>query len=290
MANEKRVRDLERQLSPRELVLADIEEARKHGSLTAHARCLVAKGLSPWALCQRIEESVGRASRRLPAAECARRIRDAQRDGLFLARLWLECNAWFIGHQQEWDLRMALLGSQLLLTMTEKYSHQVTLGQVLKLARAQRLLLAGAEAAVRLLERDYFDRRTVLYPDLKADLQGRNAEIQHFVTLISQVLDDVDKRVDGRGDSQRDRADGTEGLEKHVSTRVDRQVVGEGEGIDGVAGHPAAASRGTGSDGARALVWSWLTVARFETSILIGEGSRATAVRDEYVRHAFGTP
>jgi hypothetical protein len=191
MARQKRLSEIEGSLSPKEIVLLHIGQARTFRSMGDYARSLIGKPVPGGTLCSRIEDSVVRAQRGQPREVRNRLIRLAQRDGLFLARLAGECNGAIAEQRRERHLETTLVSASMLAVTAEGTDEGVlrALGAWFKLARGFRGRLVDVVEAVRAIETEYFDGNAILYPDSEADLRACIQKVEELIGSVEPVED-----------------------------------------------------------------------------------------------------
>ena len=118
MRNVARLTKIEKGLTPKQIVFAIIEESRGFPSVWEYALALAegraAKGPG---LCDRIEAAMSKSIAGEKREAHVSRIREAQREGIFLATLAMECNCNIANLETEIRLRAALVASHLLLAV-----------------------------------------------------------------------------------------------------------------------------------------------------------------------------
>jgi hypothetical protein len=177
-------------MTVRQIVMLQIQEAKRFPSMMAHARSLIGRRFAPEeTLCGRIETAVLPGAKGKPRAVQNQLIRDAQRQGLFLARLARECNARVAESDRERTLESALLHAFRLLCLRDK-DGTTRAGDLLDMAQAVHRRAADLLDAVRLIEREYFDGVSILYADADAALASRVREGREFVDWAASYLED----------------------------------------------------------------------------------------------------
>jgi hypothetical protein len=175
----KRLRAVERGMTVKQIVMLHIQEGKRYPDIMSHAASLVGRSFAPEkTLCGRIEASVMAAVKDRPRSVRNELIREAQRNGLFLARLAAECNLRVAQTDRERTLESAVLHAFRLLCLRDEDEGA---GDLLDMAEAVHRRAADLLEAVRLIERDYFDGMGILYEGAKAALVTQIGEAREFV-------------------------------------------------------------------------------------------------------------
>ncbi len=112
MTSSTRFKLIETQLTAKQLVMLDIQEVRRFPDFAAYARALAAgKASRGGTLSDRIEAAVLRSAGGARKEKMIGRIREAQREGCFLASLAFDCNCEIAGMDTELRMTSALIDS-----------------------------------------------------------------------------------------------------------------------------------------------------------------------------------
>lgn len=165
----KRMDRLEARLGPKDLVLLHLEECRRFRSILEHVEFLA--GNPPTrTLCLQIEEAVSQAHRHDEPAARNRAIREAQRDGLFLALLLSQVQQSVAAAARTDALSILLLrtlfeNAALHADAGDAEAETAALDRASTMASALVAELSTVEGAVGLVSTTYFSDRDILYPE-----------------------------------------------------------------------------------------------------------------------------
>jgi len=216
----------------------------------------------------RIEDSVTATSPGIARATRNQMIRSAQREGLFLGKLWNLCASRLSESERELDLTTALLMAHY--TMFGMQSggppHDMVLSWREGATSHYRRLLE-LRAAVRLIETEYFDATPLLF----------RGEEEHLDTNISEMA-----KLRARFDKAAERIEG--GLEEEAADEAT-----DGVGIEEPNEFLAILRLGPGPTaedveaGARRQAWRWVSLIRAKVLDDMGEPHQATAILNSII-------
>jgi hypothetical protein len=191
MKAEPRMQRIERNVSPRQLVLMEVRESRdRYGSLLEYGTAAVETSFSKPALLDRIAESVKATTRGVARDQQVRLIRSARREGMFLGRLANHCAAILEESEREHDLRTALLYATVGLALTAPpASRDKELDNCLVAARRIRGAFAVKLAAVRLIEKEYYEGLRIVFRSSETHLREHIGSIGRLIDRLEGQLD-----------------------------------------------------------------------------------------------------
>lgn len=189
-AQAKRLSKTAQNFSPRQIVLAHLEEAHRHPSLLDYAASLPAHIPRDETISGRIEASVMARMKGQDRQAVNQEVRRQCREGLFLARLARDCELRALGDLRESDLWWVLLfylGRSLHLARPHgqdgdgwKQEHRRgCTAAVVQLAR-----LRATVQGIELIERTYFAGRPVLFATTRARLEESISRMQELTAAI----------------------------------------------------------------------------------------------------------
>jgi hypothetical protein len=247
MKAEPRMQRIERNLSPRQLVLMEVRESRdRYSSLREYGAAAARTGFSKPALLDRIAESVKATTRGLARDQQIRLIRSAQREGMFLGRLANHCAANLEESEREHELTTALLHATVGLALTAPPARRdKELDNCLVAARRIHVTFAVKLAAVRLIEKEY-------YGGLRIVFRSPEKHLREHIGSIDRLIG----RLEGQLDTG--QAGGTD--------------------IDHSASNRAGSALNESSVAAHAQAGRWVTFVQAVVADEFGEGARAVAL------------
>ena len=210
MKAEPRMQRIERNLSPRQLVLMEVRESRdRYNSLLEYATAAAETGFSKPVLLDRIAECVKATTRGLARDQQFRLIRSAQREGMFLGRLANHCAANLEESEREHELTTALLYATVGLALTAAPARRdKELNDCLVAARRIHCVFAVKLAAVRLVEQEYYEGLRIVFRSSEEHLREQMAATVRMIDRLEGQLDkghaggtDVDDSASNRGPS-----------------------------------------------------------------------------------------
>lgn len=210
MSIHTRINKVESALTPHQLAMLEVQRARSHPNMIAHALAAAAAPVAGRdSLAERIASSVRRRGQS-EGRDCSDElVADAQKQGAFLVQLAAECNATVSGCLREQDLKLSLLEMMALLLTTGSggtdgawNTLETSIGRFLDETRA---LLGG----VRLIERTYFQGESVLYPDHESSLVA----LLEGACDLNQVFEPEDRG--GVGPNRRQEDGGPRNADSH---------------------------------------------------------------------------
>lgn len=194
MASSTRLKQIETQLTAKQLVMLDIQEARRFPDIAAYARALAAGEASGGGtLSDRIEAAVLRSSGGARKEKMMGRIREAQKEGYFLTSLAFDCNHDIAAMDTELRMTSALIASQLLLiTWSREAENRLSERFAIGWTLAERHLekLSGLIDGTRLIEREYFDGQPVLFPAIESLVIELRESAEMFVEAFQAAAED----------------------------------------------------------------------------------------------------
>jgi hypothetical protein len=196
MINKKRLQDVNRGLSVQEIVHLHIQECRRYPTMQAHATAMIEAGSFSATICSQIEESVKRAEKGQPREVCNRRIREAQRSGMFLWALARECNALVATTARERRLELALLYSGLVLASragsdADGLERLTEWGEMAAVSYAR---LTGLRDGIRLVQDEYFEGTSLLYAGAEAELLEQVRDTENLVERVEDCSKEASRK------------------------------------------------------------------------------------------------
>jgi hypothetical protein len=254
MKAEPRMQRIERNLSPRQLVLMEVRESRaRYSSLLEYGAAAAESGFLKPALLDRIAESVKANTRGLARDQQIRLIRSAQREGMFLGRLANHCAANLEESEREHELSTALLYATVGLALTSPPARRdKELNDCLVAARRIHITFAVKLAAVRLVEQEYYEGLRIVF-------RSSEGHLREQMDATARMID----RLEGQLDTG--QAGGT--------------------GVDDSASNRAGGAVDKTSPAARAQAGRWVTFVQAVVADEFGEGARAVALLGS-IRHS----
>lgn len=178
-----RIKRLQTGMSPRQHVFAMMEAARRAGSIMAAAR-VFAREVGPGSsVLERVAASTEKSMRGQPAIDINRATRHAQREALYLCKLFQGCNLAIVTSEREWSLARLVvffgLGSpeqddEMLETVVRfAWSHWTDL-------ESHRIALEGLQAAE-------FGGAEILLAHERAVLSSELSDASSVIELIKRV-------------------------------------------------------------------------------------------------------
>lgn len=183
----RRLKAIERTLTPKQIVLLDIQEWRRYPNLVEYARAMASGSAGQsGTLCERVEHAIQKQHAQDRGKASALQIREAQREALFLANLAEACTLFLAQGEEAIRLRGQLVAALGLLglcaeTAGEEWAAHRDGGR--KLAASHVHSLRVIDQAVRLIETEYFDGHSILFKDAEAMLRERLANAQTLADL-----------------------------------------------------------------------------------------------------------
>ena len=169
MKKRSRVEGVESLLTPLQIVLLDIEQARRLGSLEAFARSLLSGDGRPKRV-EIIEEMTRKRCRGMDQEQVRQEIRHAQKEGMFLNRLAVETWSSVLANERAWGLTAAAIGLLHAMALDMAYAEQESIEPIAKViaawhdaARSHLKELETELEAARLIEREYFGGAKILF-------------------------------------------------------------------------------------------------------------------------------
>ncbi len=190
----RRIQSVADLMSPRQIVLAELIEAKKRGSFFDYAREYLRRPFSTLP-CHRISEALNARLRAMDPYARSVRIREAQREAMFLGQLFRIVNADILQEMSVHQLRLD--STRLLIKLTLEQIHRGTPTPMRRLESGAHLAIieaAHAEAyreAAGYISATYFDDVDVLFKEVKATLEGVIADASVLFPMMHKVVDTI---------------------------------------------------------------------------------------------------
>lgn len=190
MATTHRIKNLERALSPKQIVLLEIQEWRRHSHIVAYAKAVASGALGQeGTLCMRVEKAVQQSARRTTGKASPARIREAQREALFLITLAEVCAVFLAESEAETLLRgqlVAALGFVALLAESSGDDFEKHRRRARVIADEHVQHLGKILRAVELVQVEYFDGQCILFAGTKILLNESLAKAEALAEVYAE--------------------------------------------------------------------------------------------------------
>lgn len=189
-------------LSPKQVVLLTLKEAHSFESASAYAKKKIRMG-KDGDICARIEASVmgtlpekrDRSSGKY-SPDTTHSLREAQREGMFLWGLAVQCNRVLMEGQEAINLRWMMWNMSILLLSewdgnmpkVDAETVPLTLDQVMDEIRALRADLVAHSGAIAIIEKTYFGGQEVLFPDMRKWLDRRHSDVVKLLSAMDKSI------------------------------------------------------------------------------------------------------
>lgn len=178
-----RINRLQLDMSPRQHVFAMMEAARRAGSITAAARAAAREFGSGNSVLDRVAASVVKAMRGQPAIDINRATRRAQREALYLCKLFRACNFTVVTHEREWSLARLVV----FLGLGSAEQDDEMLEALVRFAWMHWFGLEKHRLAFKDIQETEFGGTDVLLPHERSVLSDELAEAARVVEVIKRV-------------------------------------------------------------------------------------------------------
>jgi hypothetical protein len=203
MKNRRRIEAVQNQLTPLQVVLLDIEEAHRLGSMEAFARSLASGDKRPKRV-DIIDEMIRGRCRGMDEEQTRQQLRDAQKEAMFLNRLAVETWSSVLANERAWGLTAAAIGLLHAMALDMANGEKEPIEAIAKVitawhdaARSHLEELATELEAARLIEREYFGGAKILFERDKAMLVEMIGSAESAVKLASGAKSVLDRQVTG---------------------------------------------------------------------------------------------
>jgi hypothetical protein len=201
MKNRRRVDAVQNHLTPLEIVLLDVEEARRLGSLEAFARKL-ARDDKRSKRVDIIDEMIRNRCRGKDDEQTRQQLREAQKEAMFLHRLAVETWSSVLANERAWSLTAAAIGLLHAMALDMVNGEKEPIEAIAKVitawhdaARSHLKELETELEAARLIEREYFGGAKILFERDRAMLVEMIGSAESAVNLASDAKRVLDRQV-----------------------------------------------------------------------------------------------
>lgn len=183
MNKRTRVSKVQAGLSAKQLALMSIRRCLRHPSVSQAGETECRKWFAEPTLCEQVEQSVQSRMPKLDARAVNQAVRSAQREALFLAKLFTECNLALERSLREWELEVMLLrviGSMCAKEERAGAKHPKARHAILTTRNDLILMFQSHLEAVKLLGSEFYDGLDIL-------CSGTREAVQSFLRDLSGV-------------------------------------------------------------------------------------------------------
>ena len=201
MKNRRRIEAVQKQLTPLQVVLLDIEEAHRRGSMEAFARSLASGDKKPKRV-ELVAEMTRNRCRGMDEESIRQQVRDAQKEAMFLHRLAVETWSSILTNERAWGLTAAAIGLLHAMALDMVNGEKEPIEAIAKVitawhdaARSHLKELETELGAARLIEREYFGGAKILFEHDGAMLVEMIGSAESAVKLASRAKRILDREV-----------------------------------------------------------------------------------------------
>lgn len=198
MKKRRRIEAVQKQLTPLQVVLLDIEEAHRLGSMEAFARSLASGDKKPKRV-ELVAEMTRNRCRGMDEESIRQQVRDAQKEAMFLHRLAVETWSSILTNERAWGLTAAAIGLLHAMAVDMVNGEKEPIEAIARVitawhdaARSHRMELETELEAARLIEREYFGGAKILFERDRAmlvEMIGSAERNENVSSSAKRVLD-----------------------------------------------------------------------------------------------------
>lgn len=206
-----RTEAIQTHFTPLQMVLLDVEEARRLGSFEAYARSLASGDLRP----KRVDILAEMARSRFRGHGgklAAQQLREVQREAMFLNRLAVETWSSISANMRAWKLTAAVVGLLHSMVLEMIFGERTSVDEVNTVievwhdaARSHRDEVLTEVEAAHLIEREYFRGAKIMFDRDEETLVRMISSVEHQLRLAARAKSVCDRGQDEDGVSPDDR-------------------------------------------------------------------------------------